>query len=129
MMHACLACQTPLNHFSTTLPNSALSACLLSSISFSSPCRYGYTSVTFSTDLGRNLTCGSGEFTHTPDNYDSYGKDYQSYKYSKEPATGTKGKGRNLLEEVGAEIDAAAAPAGAGLDYYEKKGYGWGWST
>lgn len=55
--------------------------------------------------------------------------DYQSYKYSKEPATGTKGKGRNLLEEVGAEIDAAAAPAGAGLDYYEKKGYGWGWST
>lgn len=87
--------------------------------------------MTFSTDLGRNLTCGSGEFTYTPDNYDSYGKDYQSYKYSKEPATGTKGehKGRNLLEEVGAEIDAAAAPAGAGLDYYEKKGYGWGWST
>jgi hypothetical protein len=40
-------------------------------------------------------------------------------------------KGRSLLEEVGAEVDAAAAalPAGAGLDYYEKNGMGWGWST
>jgi hypothetical protein len=80
--------------------------------------------VTFHTDLGNTLECGTGDFTYTPDGYDSYGKDYQSYKYGKE-----SGKGRNLLEEVGAEIDAAAAPAGAELDYYEKKGYGWGWST
>jgi hypothetical protein len=86
--------------------------------------------VTFTTDLGNTLECGTGDFTYTPDGYDNYGKDYQSYKYGKE-ASGDKHekKGRSLLEEVGAELDAAAAPAGAELDYYEKKGYGWGWST
>jgi hypothetical protein len=86
--------------------------------------RYGYTSVTFSTDLGRTLVCGSGNFSFAPDNYDKFGRDYQTYRHTKVAA-----KGRSLLEEVGAEVDAAVAPAGADLDYYQRQGNGWGWST
>jgi hypothetical protein len=84
-------------------------------------CRYGYSSVTFYTDAGQNLTCGSGDYDYTPDGYEKWGKDYQSYKYGKYEDDDEKyGKhGRYLLE----------SEAGADLDYYSKKGYGWGWKS
>ena len=74
--------------------------------------------MTFYTDLGQNLTCGSGDFNYVPGGYDKWGHDYQNYKYGKHE--GRDGKhGRYLLE----------ADAGADLDYYSKKGYGWGWKS
>lgn len=75
-------------------------------------CRYGYSSVTFYTDAGQNLTCGSGDYDYTPDGYEKWGKDYQSYKWGKEG-----NHGRNLLS------------AGANVDYYSENGYGWGWNS
>lgn len=85
--------------------------------------------MTFYTDLGQEFTCGSGNYSWTPSNYDSYGHDYQQYKYGKEPGHHEEHDkhSRSLLEEVGAEVDAAEA--GADLDYYSKNGYGWGWKT
>ncbi|KAF8065727.1 hypothetical protein HT031_002787 [Scenedesmus sp. PABB004] len=78
--------------------------------------KYGYSSVTFWTDLNRNFTCGSASADYTPSDYTSYGKDYQSYKWGKDKHDKY---GRHLLEDA----------AGADLDYYSKKGYGWGWES
>lgn len=77
--------------------------------------RYGYTSVTFTTDLNNTLVCGTGDYSTTPSSFESFGHDYQRGKYVKEQR-------RSLLE-----TESSDDVAGADLDYYSKKGYGWGW--
>lgn len=78
--------------------------------------KYGYSSVVFATDAGRELACGgSGPLDYAPDGYDSYGRTYRNGDYVK----GYRPHGRGLM----------SAADGAQEDHKSyKKSAGWGWS-
>lgn len=75
--------------------------------------KYGYSSVFFALDSGRNMTCGHAAPDALPEGYSSsYARDYTAGKYL--PGYKPRG-GRGLLEE-GATPDAKS---------YKKAGWGW----
>lgn len=81
------------------------------------PTRYGYTSITFTTDLGNVWTCGSGEYGYSPDGYNGYWASYQNNGWGRQ-----RGARRGLLQTEAAQAEASADP-----DTFFRKNHGWGW--
>jgi hypothetical protein len=73
---------------------------------------YGYTKITFETDKGQSITCGSASYTYKPDGYQSYASNYQTKSWRRPDSESvhrpnrTRHSSRNLLEDA-----AAASPA------------------
>ncbi|WIA08019.1 hypothetical protein OEZ85_007489 [Tetradesmus obliquus] len=73
---------------------------------------YGYTKITFDTDKGQSITCGSASYTYKPDGYQAYGANYMSKSWRKPDSKSVHRpnrtrNSRNLLDDAA----AASSPA------------------
>jgi hypothetical protein len=74
---------------------------------------YGYTKITFETDKGQSITCGSSSYTYKPDNYQTYSAEYMTKSWRRPGSESSlrsnrTSSNRSLLEAAAA---AAVSPA------------------
>jgi hypothetical protein len=82
---------------------------------------YGYTKVTFDTDKGQSITCGSAAYAYKPDNYQSYAATYTAKSWRRPDSESVQQPNRtgssssNTQQQRTLLQDAAAASAAPSL--------------